>query len=41
MRTRNFGVAALFAMVSAAAAVTAAPLALADSCDPAVHDLPG
>jgi hypothetical protein len=41
MRTRNFGVAALFAMASVAAAVAAAPMALADSCDPAVTTCQG
>lgn len=36
MRTRNVGVAAIFALASMAGGAAVAPLALADTCDPAV-----
>ena len=43
MRLRTTGVAGLFAAACAAASIGAAPLALADECDPsvAVCDTPG
>jgi hypothetical protein len=34
MRVKQFGLAALFAMAGAAAAIGVAPIAVADDCDP-------